>query len=64
MAFITASDETGRVEFILFPNVYTTYADLSRGDIIKIDGKIEKRLRDLQIIVNHIKILNGDLDEN
>lgn len=64
MAFITASDETGRVEFILFPNVYTTYAELLRGDIIKVDGKIEKRLRDLQIIVNHIKILNGDLDEN
>lgn len=63
MAFVTVSDETGKLEFILFPKVYDTYMTIARGDILKVEGKVEKRLNDLQIIVNRIKILNGEKNE-
>ena len=44
MAFITGSDETTMVDFTLFPNTYTMYPDLTRGDILKVRGNVEKRL--------------------
>ena len=60
MAFLTGSDETTMIDFTLFPKVYEVYPDLSRGDILKIRGNVEKRLDEWQIIVNKIKKLNGD----
>ena len=58
MAFITCSDEDSILEYILFPKTYNTYNYISRGDIIEVSGKVEKRLSDLQIIVNNINKLN------
>ena len=63
MAFITGSDETSSKEFIIFPKVYKIYNDLEVGDIIKIRGKVEKRLDEYQIIVDKIKKLQGDNNE-
>ena len=63
MAFITGSDETSSCEFTMFPQMYKMYPFIDRGMIMKIDGKVEKRLADLQIIINNIVILNGDKDE-
>ncbi len=60
MAFITGSDETGSCEFTLFPRVYKIYPIIERGMIMKIDGRVEKRFADLQIIINNLIILNGD----
>ena len=58
MAFITCSDEDSILEYILFPKTYNTYNYISRGDIIEVSGKVEKRLSDLQVIVNNINKLN------
>ena len=63
MAFITGSDETGSKEFILFPKVYKIYNDLEVGNIIKIRGKVEKRLDEYQIIVDKVKKLQGEKNE-
>ena len=63
MAFLTGSDETTMIDFTLFPKIYEIYPDLVRGDILKIRGNVEKRLDEWQIIVNKIKKLNGDNDE-
>ena len=60
MSFLTGSDETSTKEFIIFPKVYSEYPNLSRGNLIKIRGNIEKRLDEYQIIVEKIKILKGD----
>ncbi len=60
MSFLTGSDETSTKEFIIFPKVYSEYPTLSRGNLIKIRGNIEKRLDEYQIIVEKIKILKGD----
>lgn len=63
MAFITGSDETGSMEFIVFPKTYFGNENLSRGNVIKIRGKVEKRLNEIQVIVDKIKIIRGGNNE-
>ena len=57
MAFITGSDETATMEFTLFPKIYNEFSDLKKGDLLKIRGTVERRLDQLQIIVEKIKYL-------
>ena len=63
MAFVTGSDETGSKEFIFFPKVYRNYEQLEKGLIIKTRGRVEKRLDETQIIVEKVKILQGENNE-
>ena len=60
MAFITGSDETGNKEFIVFPNVFKQFETLEKGQVIKVRGKVEKRLDAIQVIVDRIKYLQGE----
>lgn len=63
MAFLTGSDETSSKEFILFPKTYKANENLEVGKVIKIRGKVEKRMDELQIIVDKIKYLQGENNE-
>ena len=54
MAFITASDEFNKVSLTLFPKTYQQYNNINKKDIIRINGKVEKRFDQYQIIVNSI----------
>ena len=58
MAFITASDEYGRVSLTLFPKTYQTYNKINKKDIIRIFGRVERRFDQYQIVVNSLKVLN------
>ena len=60
MMFVTASDSTSNASFTLFPKTYIKYADISRGDLLKIEGKVEKRLSEYQIIVDKITNLKEE----
>lgn len=57
MAFVTGSDETGTMEYTLFPRVFKLYSDIEKGDLLKIRGVVEKRLNQFQIVVSKIKYL-------
>lgn len=57
MAFLTVSDEYGKIECILFPKIYARFMDIKNGNIIKLNGKVERRLNVYQIIINDIEIL-------
>lgn len=57
MAFLTGSDETKTVEYTLFPKTYNEYPDISAGDLLKVRGRVERRLDQIQIIVEKIKNL-------
>ena len=65
MAFITGSDETGTMDFTLFPKVYRLYEMVEKGDLLKIRGTVEKRLDQYQVIVQKIRYLKDkeELDE-
>ncbi len=57
MAFITASDEFGKISLTLFPKIYKQYKEIKKKDIIRIYGRVEKRFDQYQIVVNNLKIL-------
>ena len=63
MAFMNASDASGSKEFTIFPKEYNLYRDISFGDVIKVVGKVEKRINEVQIIVEKIKRIQGEENE-
>ena len=58
MAFISISDEYKKVTAVLFPKIYEKNYSLKTGNIIKINAKVEKRMSELQLIVNNLEKLN------
>ena len=60
MAFITASDETGTGEFVVFPNGYSLIKNIKNGDIIAVQGLVTKRFDSYQININGLqKVVGG-----
>ena len=58
MAFITASDELGQVSLTLFPNTYKQYQkELSKRNIVRFYGRVERRYDQYQVVINSLKIL-------
>ena len=45
------------MEYTLFPKVYKEYSDIKKGDLLKVRGTVEKRLNQLQIVVEKIRNL-------
>ena len=60
MAFFTGSDELSTCEYTLFPKIYNIYNYIEKSNIVKVEGRVEKRLNQLQIIVDKIDVLNGE----
>ena len=54
MAFIKAGDEYQDVDLTLFPDIYKKNNNINKRDIIKIYGKVEKRMDNYQIVVSKI----------
>ena len=57
MMFITGADEVNKIDLVLFPKAYNKFPNVSDGDIILVNGKVEKRFDKMQIIVNELKKL-------
>ena len=57
MCFISGSDELSNIDIVLFPNTYEKYNNISRGDIIKIYGRVEKRFDKYQMVVSTLEKL-------
>ncbi len=58
MMFFDASDEYQKLDFTLFPKIYQQYPTIQVGDILKIEGRIERRYDTFQVVVNKIEKLN------
>ena len=57
MCFISGSDELSTIDIVLFPKTYEKYNNINRGDIIKLNGRVEKRFDKYQIVVNALERL-------
>lgn len=55
MAFLSVSDDTGKMTVVVFPIVYESSFGLKKGDIIKVMGRVEKRMSDYQLVANKIE---------
>ena len=60
MAFLTASDETGVTDFVVFPSAYYMLSNLNKGSIIEVDGKVTKRFDNYQINIDYINKKNEE----
>ena len=56
MAFVEGSDESEKIEVVLFPKVYKNI-NIKVGDILLVKGKVEKRFDKYQISTFEIKKL-------
>ena len=54
MLFITGVDETSKVDIVAFPTVYDEIEGISKGDILILNGRVEKRFDKYQIVVNKV----------
>lgn len=54
MAFLEASDETGTSEFTIFKEVFPGLKDVFVGSLVKVRGRVEKRMDKYQIVVSNI----------
>ena len=54
MCFLTLSDETSSGDFVVFPKNINLVTDLKIGDIIEIEGMVERRLYKYQVIINKL----------
>lgn len=59
MAFLYGSDETKKIDCVLFSNVFEISPEINKNDIVIIRGKVEKRFDKYQIVVNKIKKINN-----
>lgn len=57
MAFISGSDELATIDITLFPNLYEENNDIIKGDILLIQGRVEKRFDKYQIVVNKLVLI-------
>lgn len=58
MMFFDGSDEYAKMDFTLFPKIYQKYSNIQVGDIIKIEGRVERRYDTFQIVVSKVEKLN------
>ena len=57
MCFLTGSDETGTIEFVVFSNNINEIKDVSINSLVVINGLVQRRFDKYQISVNKIDIL-------
>lgn len=57
MAFITVNDESGKIDLVLFPNIYKEYFNIDEGVILKVKARVEKRMSRYQLSVVKVEIL-------
>ena len=58
MMFLDGSDEFNKLDFTLFPKIYEQYSNIKVGDILKIEGRVERRYDTFQIVVSKVEKLN------
>ena len=55
MAFILASDETGKETLVLFPSEYQKYQGLEVNSLVMVNASVTKRFDKYSIIVKMLK---------
>ncbi len=57
MCFITGSDEITNIDIVLFPTIFEMYKNIDVGDIIKVNGKVERRFDKYQLVVSKLEVI-------
>ena len=54
MAFMSCSDETGIMDFTIFPKNFNMLQNIRKNDMIKVWGTVSKRYDKISIVVNNV----------
>ncbi len=57
MAFCTVYDDSDAIEITLFPKQYERLVDFMVGGVYEIEGKIERRKNQLQLLVENMRLI-------
>lgn len=64
MCFATLEDETGNIDMVVFPKIYEKYQSiLVKEQPVLIRGKVDYREDKLNLLVNELMPLSGEIDE-
>ena len=53
MLFVTLADASGLAECVLFPDAYARLGRAMRGEVIRVEGRIDDALGALTLVVEH-----------
>ena len=57
MAFLVLSDETGKIDAVVFPKNYKEIVNVNKGDLLELLVHVERRYDKYQLIVNSVNII-------
>jgi hypothetical protein len=57
MLFMTLADETGVIECTLFPDTYRRLFGATRGQVLRVDGRVEDALDAVSVTVDRAETL-------
>jgi len=57
MLFLTLADETGLIECVLFPDAYRAWAHLTRGEALRVEGRVDEALGAVTLAVARVEAL-------
>ena len=60
MAFVLGSDEYGEIDLTIFPSTYKKFNKISKGNVIEVNGKVERRFDKYQVVARDINILEDN----
>ena len=60
MAFLLGSDETGKIDLVLFPKNINYLNNFKVGDLVYVLGTVARRLDKYQININRIRVLDDE----
>ena len=60
MAFLLGSDETGKMDLVLFPKNINYLNNFKVGDLVYVLGTVARRLDKYQININRIRVLDDE----
>ena len=61
MAFASLEDETGKIELVIFPKVYSSFREVwLRDRVVIVEGKVERREEDLTIIAEAGRLVSSE----
>jgi len=59
MLFVTLADRSGLAECVLFPDVYRSHASAVRGQVVRIEGRVDESLGAITLVAQRARSLAG-----
>ena len=57
MLFLTLADRTGLVECVLFPDAYRRFANATRAQVVKVEGRADETLGAVVVTAERVTAL-------